>query len=83
MTVSTKYVMPSVVSMSLNPFICVSVTNFRVQVSAIIDIGLRHHLHYSSVTSFDLRESRVKLPEKYHASCRMLSLVLHCLSSHC
>jgi len=39
MTVSTKYVMLSFVSISLNPFICVYVTNFRVQVCDITGIG--------------------------------------------
>lgn len=39
MTVRTKYVMLSLVSKSLNPFICVSVTNFTVQVCDITGIG--------------------------------------------
>lgn len=82
MTVSIKYVMLSLVSMSLNTFICISVTNFRVQVSDITGICFRHNLFYSSVTSFDLWRSRVKLSEKDRASCSMLSLVLHCLPSH-
>lgn len=66
-------VLPTV-SMSLTPNVCVPAVILTVHGNASAGLDLTRDVHYSSVTSFDLRGSWVKVPVKYHSSCSAFSL---------
>jgi hypothetical protein len=68
-----------IVSMSVTHYVCVPAINLNVHGNASAGLGLASDAHYSSVTSFDLRGSWVKLPLKYHSSCSVFSMWEHCI----
>jgi hypothetical protein len=67
-TVIIKCMVLPIVSMSVTHYVCVPAINSNVHCKASAGLDLARDVHYSSVTSFDLRGSWVKLPVKYHSS---------------
>jgi hypothetical protein len=73
-TVIIKCMALPIFSMSVTNYVCVPAISLTVRGKASAGLDLTHDAHYNSVTSFDLRGSRVKLPVKYHSSCSAFSL---------